>query len=490
MKFKILAFLYFLLLGVPALADERPNILWLTVEDISPLIGAYGYDDISTPNIDALAKEGVLYSNAYVTAPVCAVMRSALLTGIFSSSQGTQHMRNEAILSPEIKTYPKLMIEAGYYATNPGKTDYQGLAAKEIWNSSPANYQSRPDKSKPFMHVINHRGTHESQASDDPGRYDIAKLSSFPPYYPDTEKARRVWASHLQQISEMDGWVGEQLAELEASGEAENTIVFFYSDHGSGLPRGKRWAYDSGLKIPLIVRMPDKWKHLMPNAAGSQTDELISTIDLTATVLNLAGVPTPEYMQGRAFLGENLPPERSYIHAHRDRMDERYELIRAVKDKRFKYIRNYEYWKPHLQFNQYAELNKWSGIMEEIRRVYAEPNPPAVIEWFFETKPVEELYDTQNDPHELVNLASDPNYAAKLAELRAEAVRWRKSSRDLGVIPEQILLDRRGQEGEYSYGLHNQASIERAWEVLDNLHKLSAEELIAMMADDDAVIRY
>ena len=486
----LLIFVLFISSACASVAQERPNILWLTVEDISPLIGAYGYDDIKTPNLDALAEEGVLYTNTYVTAPVCAVMRSALLTGMYASTVGSHNMRSDTILSPGLKTYPELMRAAGYHATNPGKTDYQGLAGKDIWNSKAADYQSRPDKNKPFLHVQNHTETHESRSSNNPGDYDIDRLSSFPPYYPDTSKARSVWASHLQAITTMDGWVGEQLAALENSSEADNTIVFFYSDHGSGMPRGKRWIYDSGLKIPLIIRVPEKWQHLIAHTAGTRTDELISTIDLAATVLTLAGAAIPENMQGRAFLGEKLTPERRYIHAHRDRMDERYELIRGVRDKRFKYIRNYEYWKPNQQFNQYPELNKWSGVMEEIRRVYSEPNPPAAIKWFFESKPVEELYDTQNDPHELLNLAKNPDYADKLAELRAESVSWRKRSRDLGVIPEHILLERRGTEGEYHYGLHNQAAIERAWDVLDSLHTLSAQDFITLMNDKDAVIRY
>ena len=289
----------------------------------------------------------------------------------------------------------------------------------------------------------------------------------------------------------MDGWVGEQLAELEASGEADNTIVIFWSDHGSGFPRGKRWNYDSGLKVPMVIRVPEKWKHLIAHEAGTKTDQMVSTIDFAPTMLQLAGASIPDTMHGTPFLGRDVPTERTYINAHRDRMDERYELIRAVKDKRFKYIRNYEYWKPHQQFNESPEVRyDASAIMAEIRRVYAEPDAPAYIKWFFEQKPLEELYDTQNDPHELVDLAQDPAYADKLAELRSEHIRWRKRTRDLGVIPEQILLDRRGDAGEYSYGLGNAALLERAWELLDNISDYSASELISFMKDEDAVIRY
>jgi hypothetical protein len=242
-----------LLLGAGILlAQDRPNILWLTVEDISPHLGCYGYDDARTPNLDQLATDGVMYTNAYMTAPVCAVTRSSLLTGLYSCTQGSHHMRNDANLGENVNTYPEYMKAAGYYCTNPGKTDYQGLAGTGIWDSNPNNYWDRPNKSVPFMHVANHTGTHESQNRGDAGSFDPQQIQSLPPYYPNTDKTRRFWASYYQNITDMDNWVGQRLAELENSGEADNTIVIYYSDHGVGFPRGKRWVYDSGLKVPWM----------------------------------------------------------------------------------------------------------------------------------------------------------------------------------------------------------------------------------------------
>jgi arylsulfatase A-like enzyme len=492
-------------LALPALilagslsAQDRPNILWLTIEDISPHLGCYGFADAKTPVLDSLASKGLLFKNAFVTAPVCAVSRASLLTGMFSYTQGTHHMRNAATLSPKVKTYPELMRAAGYYCTNPGaKGDYQGLAqGSKIWDlfdTAIAQYSTRPDKSKPFLHVDNGNGcTHES-CNQLKGQtlFDPAKLTSFPPYYPDTPKARAVWAQYYANISGMDKGIQTKLNELKASGESDNTIVFIYSDHGVGLPRAKRWAYESGLHIPLIVYVPPKWQRLMPYPPGSKVEELVSEIDFTATILNLAGIKLPDYMQGRSFLGSSLSPQRKYIHGHRDRMDERYEIIRTVRDARYKYIRNYEYWKPHQQFNAYAELNPWSGLMEEIRRVGSTTNPPPEISWYFQSKPVEELYDLQSDPNEMKDLARDFAYRGKLLELRAEHLRWRKESRDLGAIPEGIILERRKAYGnEYDYGLAKPQELERAWNVLDSLYLYTLDELIPMLGDKDGAVRY
>lgn len=482
--------------------NTRPNILWLTIEDMSPHLGSYGYSDAKTPVLDSLASRGVLYKNAFVTAPVCAVARSAILTGTMSSTQGTHHMRNAATLGKEIKTYPQLMREAGYFTTNPGqKGDYQGLAeGPEIWDKfypATEDYTDRPNKTKPFMHVDNEGMgcMHESCNSDKNQTVypDPQKLTSFPPYYPDTPKARKFWAQYYANVNGVDKNVLKKLQYLKASGEDTNTIVFIYSDHGAGLPRAKRWVYESGLRIPLIVLVPPKWQHLMPYAPGTKTDELVTSLDITATALHLAGVPIPEYMQGRAFMGKNLTPQRKYVYGHRDRMDERYEIIRTVRDSRYKYIRNYEYWKPHLQFNHYAELNPWSGILEEIRRVGSEANPPPSIQWYFQSKTVEELYDMQSDPHEMVDIARDPKYRDKLIELRNEHLRWRKESRDLGAIPEGVLLERKkggGFNGEYDYGKNKTSEIEAAWNMLDSLHLYTAEQLSKSLTHSDLVVRF
>lgn len=484
-------FLGLLFLAVtPGLAQVRPNILWLVAEDMSPLLGSYGVSEAKTPNLDKLAKDGIRYTRAFVTSPVCAVMRASLLTGVSSPTQGTHHMRNQARLSRDVKPYPVLMREAGYYATNPGKTDYQGLGGLELWNGSPTSYLSRPDKTKPFLHVENFNGTHESQGGGDIGSFDPSKLP-LPPYYPDTEKVRRVWAGHFQTIAKLDAWVGQRLAELEASGEAENTLVFFYSDHGSGLPRAKRWLYDSGLRIPLIIRIPARFRRPGLDVPGSVSDELVSSLDLAPTLLALARAPIPAYMQGRSFLSVVPAAPRSHIHASRDRMDERFDIKRAVSDGRFKYIRNYEWFKPRQQFNTYPETNAWSGIMEEIRRLHDAQPEPAQVAWYFRFQPVEELYDTEADPHEMENLVFKPEQRGRLLALRAAHLKWRKESRDLGALPEGLILKLRGGTGaEYDLGLRIGEDLDSAWAALDSLPWKTVPELIDMARSRRPAVRY
>jgi len=400
-------------------------------------------------------------------------------------------MRNAAILSNNVRTYPQLLATAGYYCTNPGKTDYQGLGGANLWNGTTPDYRTRPDKTKPFMHVVNFDLSHEQYNTEtDTGTYNTATVT-LPPYYPNTAKTRRVWATYLNNITQMDTWVKARLDELTASGEAANTIVFIYSDHGAGLPRAKRWLFDSGLRIPFLLLIPAPFRRPGLDMPGTSTNEVVSTVDLAPTLLNLAGAAIPAYMQGRAFLGPNLSPQRTYNFAARDRMDERYDIIRSAHDTRYSYIHNFEYFKPRLQYNEYAEINTWSGITQEIRRVGATATPPANVSWYFEYKPVEELYDTQTDPHQMNNLACLPQYQAKLVELRTAQAAWRRSTRDMGSVPEGMLLARRAAYGsEYDLARLVPGSLDSAWAVLDSLPYKSASEFITLMGRGDDAIRY
>jgi len=489
----ILSFLFWAAISISA--QSQPNILWITIEDLSPHLACYGVDNINTPNLDQLASEGVRYDIAWATAPVCAVNRTSILTGIYSTSTGAHQMRNRILFPSEIQTYPELMSQAGYYCTNPGKTDYQFTSpAKEyIWDdaSKSAHYRNRSDKSQPFFHVINFNTTHQSQNKGDPGPYDPAILT-IPPYYPDTEKVRLQWASYFNNITRVDQQIGEVLRELQNEDEADNTIVFFYSDHGAGLPRAKWWAYDSGLREPFIIRIPRKFRVNGQGEPGSASSELISNIDLPPTVLNLAGAEIPTYMQGRAFLGQNLRPEYKFLFGARDRQGERYDIQRAVRNRQYIYIRNYEYWKPVYQYIEYGETKAWNCIMAETRRLYAEGQLNPVQAHLMETpKPIEELYDLQEDPYEIHNLAKNPEHHEILLELRAAHLKWRRDTRDLGVIPEGILLDERSNyESEYQLGIREADRIEGAWSLLESLHQKTEEELVNLLDESDPVIRY
>lgn len=438
-------------------AAVHPNILWITTEDMSAQLGAYGDAVARTPNVDRLAEEGIRYTGVFSVYGVCAPNRSALITGLYPSSYGGHHMRTmsrtasiaevtdpellaiptyEAVPPPEARLFSELLRRHGYYATNNAKEDYQFTAPVTAWDeSSPqAHWRNRPDPDVPFFAVFNIEITHESQVwgrSDEPLVTDPDEVE-VPPYYPDTPIVRRDIARNYDNIALMDDEVGRILDELEADGLRDETIVFFFSDHGSGLPRAKRWVYDSGLHVPLIVRFPHD------DRAGIVEDRLVSFVDFAPTVLSLAGVPIPDYMHGTAFLGPAEGPERRYVHAARDRMDPALDTRRAVRDARYKYIRNYRPERPYIQFLPYRDQ---MPLMQEILRLKRDGGLDSTRQWQLlrETKPPQELYDTWEDPHEITNLAGDPGHRDKLLELRREQERWFNAIDDMGLIPETVL---------------------------------------------------
>ena len=425
----------------PALARgqaKKPlNVLWVTCEDTSPDLGCYGDAYAVTPNLDKLAAQGARYTLAFTHAPVCAPSRSGIITGMYPTTIGSHHMRCHAVPQPFVRCFPEYLRAAGYYCTNNSKTDYNFPPPLTAWDecSRDAHWRNRPDKAQPFFAVFNFTTTHESQCwpNDGPFQHDPAK-AVLPPYYADTPVIRRNWARYYDQVTRMDGQVAGILKQLEEDGLADNTVVFFYGDHGRGLTRGKRWVYDSGIRVPLLIRWPGQIR------PGTVTDRLVAFIDFGPTVLSIAGIKPPEHMQGRAFLGDFDTPPREYVFAHRDRMDETYDIIRAVRDKRFKYIRNFEPQKPYAQTIKYMEK---MPILQEMRRLHAEgklQGPPAL--WFADHKPAEELYDTVADPHEVVNLAGNPEHQETLKRFRKVLEDWMKETRDLGLIPEKELVER------------------------------------------------
>lgn len=486
---------------------ERPNILWLSAEDINAHFGCYGDPNAMTPNLDQLAREGVRYTNAYTAAGVCAPCRSTIITGMYQTSIGTMHMRSSAVLPDSIKPFPIYLKNSGYYCTNNSKTDYQFKAPKETWDESSgkAHWKKRKESNKPFFAVFNFTGCHESGIAGDakyksvtkglsPGeRQDPAKLKTLPPYYPDTPRVREDWKRNYELITAMDAWVGNHITALKEAGEYENTIIVYWSDHGVGLPRAKRWLYDSGTRIPLIVRIPEKFRTSGQGKPGTVDEQLISSIDFGNTALNLAGLPAPPLTQGRAFLGENLSPQRDYIFGARDRMDERYDIIRSVRDKRYRYIRNYEPLKPYFQYMNTPEKG---ATMKELRRVAKTGKmPPAMKLFMADRKPVEEFYDLQNDPHEINNLATDPKYKEQLEKFRKVHKQWIKETRDLGLIPEPEMVLREKQAGS-RYDILGKTDDKTLPERLGRMAALASEgtqalpELLKGLQDKDAAVRY
>ncbi len=430
--------------------SRRPNFLWITLEDTSPRFGCYGDPVARTPHIDRLAAEGRRYTHAFATAGVCAPSRASVITGMYQIAIGTHHMRTthtnrhtpemptpyHVVPPPYVKAFPEYLRAAGYYCTNNVKTDYQFAPPLTAWDecSTEAHWRHREHPDQPFFAVFNFTVTHESGMWPQEGRLlqtDPAAVS-LPPYLPDTPKTRAALAQHYDNLALADQRVGELLRQLEEDGLADRTIVFLWSDHGEGLPRAKRWLYDAGIRVPLIVRWPGQ---LEP---GSVCDDLVSLIDLGPTVLSLAGLEVPAHLQGQPFLGPHAR-RREYVYAARDRHDEAYDMVRAVRDRRFKYIRNYHPEKPYLLWIPYSFRHP---IAQEMWRLYAEggleEGPQQLM--FRPHRPVEELYDCASDPYEIRNLAADPAYREVLLRLRGELDRWRREVGDLGEIPEEQMV--------------------------------------------------
>jgi len=422
---------------------QRPNILWVSCEDISPDLGCYGDSYAVSPNIDALAAQGVRYTNVYAHAGVCAPARSGIITGMYPTTIGTHHMRCKGVPPAYVKCFSEYLRAAGYYCTNNVKTDYQFDSPMTAWDESSrkAHWRGRGE-GQPFFAVINLTVSHESRNWPKKGEklvHDPAK-SVVPPYYPDTPVVRKNLARYYDNVTKMDEQAGQILRQLEDDGLADDTIVWFWGDHGRGLPRGKRWIYDSGIHIPLVIRVPENLRKIAmphnPDAVkpGAVNDDLIAFIDFAPAMLSLAGVKIPKHIQGKAFIGSQKAKAREYIFAARDRMDEAYDLIRAVRDKRYKYIRNYM---PYVTRGQDIEYMNRMPTMQEMRRLNAEGKLKGPQMQYFEpTKPVEELYDTQSDPHEVRNLAGNPNYKKVLERMRNVHAKWVKETGDIGLIPE------------------------------------------------------
>jgi len=424
-----------------------PNIVWIVTEDISPNLGCYGDADAITPNLDAFAAQGTRFARAFTHAPVCAPTRSGLITGMYPTTMGSHHMRSKLVVPPPLFTDE--LAKAGYNVFWPGKTDFnfdppKGWADTRDWTKKPDILPT----DKPFFAYINFLVTHESQIRATPAQYkkntarlkpeqfrDPAKVA-IPPYYPDHPDVRRDVATYHENITAMDAMVGDVLKMLDDRKLRENTVVMFFGDHGWGMSRGKRWCYDSGTRAPLIVRWPGQLK------PGSVCEDLVAFLDLTPTVLSLAGVEVPKRMQGQIFLGDKRATPREYVYSARDRMDEGYDRIRSVRSENYRYVRNFHPEIPYAQWINYMDemptMKVWrklafSGKLNDVQMAF-----------FAKTKPAEELYDIRTDPHETKNLigAESASIQAIARDHRAELDRWMKDTNDLGAVPEKELIRR------------------------------------------------
>ncbi len=453
MRWITLSLVAFLLPGSLAAADApKPNIVFLTCEDISPNLGCYGDPDAITPNLDKFAAQGARFTRAFSHAPVCAPSRSGIITGMYPTTMGSHHMRSKLTKTPPLFT--DYLKKAGYQIAWPaaggiGKTDFNFDVPKGFADET-ADWTKKPEVLKPpFFAVYNILVTHESQARASKFQYakNTARLKpterhdpamvKLPPYYPTTDPVRDCVATYHDNITAMDYIVGDVLKVLDDAKLSENTVVIFYGDHGAGLSRAKRWPYDSGLRVPFLVRWPGKVK------PGSVREDLVCFLDLAPTALSIAGAEVPTHMQGRVILGEKPGPAPKYVYAARDRMDETYDRIRSVRDERYRYVRNFH---PELPYFQYINYMDEMPIMREWRRLAFEGalNKTQML-FMSRTKPKEELYDLETDPFEVNNIANaESALIQKTRKDMSDALdKWIVDTKDLGEVPEKELIKRR-----------------------------------------------
>lgn len=475
-------------------ASDRPNILWLTSEDNGPHLGCYGDAYGTTPNLDALAARGMIYSRAWSNWPVCAPARTALITGMYTSSTGSEHMRSLARLPEGMKFFPQLLREAGYYCTNNAKEDYNLEDPGRAWDESSAraHWKDRA-QGQPFFAVFNAGISHESQLRAKRPLLHDPEIVRVPPYHPDTREVREDWARYYDNVTLADAELGAQLKEVDAAGLMEDTIVFYFSDHGSGMPRHKRAAQDSGLRVPLILYVPEKYKHLAPAdyAVGGSSERLVSFVDFGPTVLSMAGIDAPDYMQGRAFAGELSDPPNEYLFGGRGRMDARIDLVRTVTDGRYVYVRNYV---PHLPHGQHLAYQMETATTRVWYELYCDGKLNEVQSYYWGRKSPEELYDLEMDPDETVNLASNAEFAATRQRLNEALDVHLMETRDLGFVPEPELRTLPDGDSPYEFG-HSDARypLER---VMDTARMAAyvrlenTDELASRTRDADTTVRY
>ena len=476
-------------------AAPRPNVIWITSEDHGPEMGCFGDTFATTPNVDKLAAKGMIYIRAWSCAPVCAPARTTLISGMYASSTGGEHMRSLMPYPKGKQMYPQLLREAGYYCSNNSKEDYNLADPGKAWNESSkkAHWTNRAT-GQPFFAVFNSEKSHESKIRARPHTavHDAAKVR-VPPYHPDTPEVRRDWAQYYDIVTQADADAGKLLAQLDADGLADDTIVFYYGDHGSGMPRSKRWLYNSGLHVPLVVFIPEKFKALRPAdyKAGGKSDRLVSFVDFAPTLLSLVGVKPPDWMQGRAFLGPHSAAPNDFLHGFRGRMDERYDLLRSVTDGRYVYIRNYM---PHLIYGQHLDFMWQTPTTRVWEQLHKDGKLTAVQDVFWNRKAPEELYDLRTDPGEVKNLAASPAHSEIKAKLRQAQQAHARKIRDVGFIPEgeRVILSQGGSPYDLGHD-ESRYPMARVMESAELASMLSQDTLPALkkaMSDSDSAVRY
>ena len=485
-------------------AAEKPNFVFIVSEDNSKhYLKLFDEDGAETPHIASLAENGIKFTRAFSNTPVCSTARTTLATGCYGPRIGTQYHRRSAMAAmPEgVRMFQAYLRDIGYYATHQSKKDYNAIESEGTWDasSSKATWRDRPDAAQPFFHMQSHAESHEGRLHFSEETYQNEKTSHDPeevvlqPYFPDTPLFRYTKAHYLDRIEVIDDIVGATVAKLEEDGVLEDTFIFYFGDHGGVMPRGKGYAYESGLHIPLVVRVPENFKHLVDADRGSSNGGFVSFIDFGPTVLNLAGIDVPEGMDGTPFLGDGVSltdvAKRDTVFGYADRFDEKYEQIRTLRIGDWKYMRSFQPYYPDGLQNNYRYLQL---AYREWRELFNQGELNEAQIQFFQPKPAELLFDLSTDPHEINNLANDPAHQARLVAMREQLTDQLKAMPDLSMYPENVLYDA-AMDNPVKYG---QEHSEQIGELIDTANLMlvpyveAHAALSAALTSDDPYQRY
>lgn len=469
----------------PGKSTERPNIVWIVSEDNSKhFLNLYEEGGVVMPTIERLAAHGLVFNHAFSQGPVCSVARSTIISGCYAPRVGAQyHRRTDFAPMPDgLEMFPYYLRKAGYYATNNRKEDYNFIKSDSVWDesSNKASFKNRTE-GQPFFHVQNFGTTHEGQLhfpkediENKATNNDPSEITPFP-YHPNTSTFRYTYARYRDLHEKVDAQMGEFLKQLEEDGLMENTFIFYYGDHGGVLPGSKGYAYERGVHIPMVVYVPEKYKHLVPAEIGSRIDGFVRFMDLAPTVLNLAGVDVPQPIDGKAFLGKGVSLDelnsRQRIVCYADRFDEKYDLVRTLRKGKYKYMRNYQ----PFNFDGLYNFYRYKMVAyKEWKELYDKGELNEAQSQFFRARPAETLFDIEKDPHEVNNLAGDPAYAEVLEELRTELAQTLKERNDLSFFPEPYFLAN-GLENPVKFGQEHSSQIAKLIDIAD-LSLLSFED--------------
>ena len=498
---------------------DRPNILWVSVEDINPLLGCYGNSYATTPHLDGFARQGIRYANAHSMAPVCSASRAAIITGMAACSLGAHHHRSAVTAPGFLRLLPAYLRDAGYFTSNCVKTDYNlagtfrpddgAPITRDAWSEwhGDAHWRRRRD-GQPFFSVFNYtechsfvtREAHDGHLTE---RFNLLQPEDFhdpaavplPPYHPDYPELRRAWARYHDAITQIDYHVGRHLRELQEDGVEDDTIVVFWADHGTGMLRAKHWLWEQGDHVPLIVRYPARWQHLAPELPGTVVEAPVTTLDLAASTLVMAGLPVPAHMQSQPVLchpqavSTRSTAHRPYVVSGRDRLDTRFELMRAVRGRHLRYQRNFF---PHLPYFRYENslygseyIRVWDRLARSGQLRGAQRQIAA------RRKPFEELYDGATDPCFVTDLAREERHQGSLTAMREQLYGWMIEHRDLGLIDEPELHERAGGAPLWEVGWQLD-NYERILETADLSRRGNSTHgaMLERIGDDDSAIRF